>query len=576
VKDWIAYLKECLDTDLWGFVLLDYHCQDKSQRQERDPSNFIDEVLSVLLKEEIDPVAFHKVLLSVCVLLLGNDFSAIMAKSVALVDSRKASLDSDQLRSILSHYDVYGKREVFRERLTPFGFDIHEADAKEGADDIASVQSPGQGNDAPPVKAVKGNAEVAFPATFPRRFDQPLSKRLMKDPFRHTELLRYYTTDTTLLKEKPFDGKRVLFVLHFLKDLIPFVAAAETMGLDLNKAHFFYKDYPYPQKEAIRKYLKDKGANVRPRSSIAQCLEEIAQMHPSDIAPLLIVEDGGFIAPMIHRDFHQLLPRVVGAVEQTTRGIRNAEKWLKEKDGNSLGFPIISVATSRIKNEFEPPYIAEAIVANTKRLIPDQPLKGIDIALFGYGTIGGTLARRLKQDASVTIYDTSGDGKLLALEEGFAVADSPSEAVRNKDLVIGASGELSISSQVIANLKHGCYVMSTSSELYEIDIEELNRQQTAAKPLRNDDGTYAGTTFVLPPKNKEVHLIANGYPINFWGVQSMPVQASSLIMTLILLSAAELALGCSSQRCIDSDAVNKIADKYKVSDKFVDVYKKKG
>ena len=60
--------------------------------------------------------------------------------------------------------------------------------------------------------------------------------------------------------------------------------------------------------------------------SINQYLKQFAES-PSDdrIGEILIIEDGGFFVPAIHREFTQLIPHVIGAVEQTTRGIFNAE-----------------------------------------------------------------------------------------------------------------------------------------------------------------------------------------------------------------------------------------------------------
>ena len=69
-----------------------------------------------------------------------------------------------------------------------------------------------------------------------------------------------------------------------------------------------------------------------------------------------------------------------------------------------------------------------------------------------------------------------------------------------------------------------------------------------------------GTTYV-DFNDKKIHVLANGYPINFWGFESMPEEASDLIMSLIILSSAELALGNYSEQIINSDAVNQIGGK---------------
>jgi len=400
------------------------------------------------------------------------------------------------------------------------------------------------------------------------QFHQDLPPVILKDPFRNTHLLRYYSRDPELLKIKPFRGKRVLFVLHFLKDLIPFVKAAENLGLDIKNAYFFYKDYPYPQRDAIKKWLEEQGAVVRPRSYITQYLEQLATTSLDRIGEVLIIEDGGFIAPAIHKQYPTLIPYVKGAVEQTTRGIRNAEKIEK------LQFPIIPVATSELKSDFEPQYIAKAVVKNIERMLPNITLNGKTAALFGCGAIGKSIAKWLRENGvNVTIFEPSSKNKIWAQQNGFNLVDSPGEASNSKNFVIGASGRQSINAQVIASVSHGTYLISASSELYEIDMEELARQTRNREILRNDDGEEIGITFILPPTDRHIYVLANGYPINFWGFESMPEEASDLILSLILLSSAEVALGSYPTPEINSDAVNQIAKKYKVTDKFLEFHK---
>lgn len=426
------------------------------------------------------------------------------------------------------------------------------------------------------IKVPEHKTEITstIPLPVSEGFNQELPQAILKDPFKNTPLLRYYSRDPKLLKMRPFEGKRVFFVLHFLKDLIPFVEAAVSLGLDIRNASFFYKDYPYPQREAIKKWLEKQGAIVKPRSYINQYLKQLAESSPERIRKMLIVEDGGFFVPAIHREFFQLIPYVIGAVEQTTRGIRNAENWEKEKDENKLQFPIIPVAKCKLKGEFESPYIARAVLDNIKRMLPEIALNGKTAALFGCGTIGREIAMWLsKNGTNVSIFELSPENSLWVQQNGFTLAESPGQAAQNKNFVIGASGNESINSQVIASLSHGTYLVSASSELYEIDIDELQRQQITTQELKNDSDDIIGTDFELPPNNRVVHVLANGYPINFWGFESMPEEASDLILSLILLCSAEVALGSYSAPGIEPDIANQIAGKYKVAEKFLELHK---
>lgn len=308
------------------------------------------------------------------------------------------------------------------------------------------------------------------------QFDESLPEVFLQDPFRNMPLLWYYSREEPLKSQMPFAGKRVVFVLHFLRDLIPFIEATITLGLEPANTTLFYKEYPYPQRNAIGNWLETRGFKVFPRSYIKAFLKNLCESGSDRIGQLLIVEDGGFFVPMIHREFPDLISFTLGAVEQTTRGLRNAQAWEKES-GDKLKIPLLSIANSKLKSEFEPDYIARAMVQNIQRLLPNEVLNGRNVALFGCGTSGRALVSWLRtHHAIVTVYETKDENKLWARQNGIPIADSPEEAVRNKNYVIGASGDQSINSAVISNLMHGVFLISASSEQYEIDIDELRQQ----------------------------------------------------------------------------------------------------
>jgi len=402
---------------------------------------------------------------------------------------------------------------------------------------------------------------------------QILSEDFLADPFGYTPLLHYYSRDKQLLDGAPFRGKRVFFLLHFLRDIIPFTLACQKLGLQLENAYYFYKDYFYPQRDAVANWLRAAGATVASTHEIEQYLSAIEKLEDEQIGILLIVEDGGFIGPSILLRHPILIVHTIGVIEQTTRGIRNIKAAIDNSGG--IRFPIISIPHSELKRKFEPQYIAEAVVGHLNSFLPDIAIRGKSGALLGYGTIGEKLASLLRtRGVNLAVYDSNATNRLSADQAGFPIAGTPEEAVRNKHLVFGATGQESLSASVIANLSNNTYLISASSEQYEIDVGELEQRSRTKEFMRNDQREILGTTYFLRPDDRQIHLLANSYPINFWGMDSMPGEAADLILTLILLSAAELAIGRYGQKGINEIAVNEIADEYSVPDKFLDFHKK--
>jgi len=117
MNDWYRYMVECSDTDLWGFVCLDYYYRVEPAKPRADPSHFVSDILQRLRTAPVNPVPFHNVLLSVCVQLLGSDFDAITEKTLEFIALRSTPPTQEELEQIISHYVVYGQESVITEKI---------------------------------------------------------------------------------------------------------------------------------------------------------------------------------------------------------------------------------------------------------------------------------------------------------------------------------------------------------------------------------------------------------------------------------------------------------------------------
>ena len=363
--------------------------------------------------------------------------------------------------------------------------------------------------------------------------------------------------------DRPFKDINFLIVLHFLKDLIVFLEACEKLGLEPSKTHLFYKPYLYPHREEIASHLKAKGYHVYPLENLEKVLDTLNKQDVN--GKFIVIEDGGYIVPLLHKRFPKLLENTIGAVEQTTRGIRNDEQI-----GN-LKIPVLNVAGSKIKNEIEPPHVADAVIRNLEGLLAGERLRGSKAAVLGYGTIGKEIAKRLRDKGMiVTIYDSDPLKITKAREEGFEAVNEPYNAVKNKLLIIGCSGETSIGREEILSSSHGTYLVSASSDQREIGLMELKALSSSKETLRNENGIKIGTSYTIRGQNKDIHLIADGFPINFWYSESMPDQVSDLILSLIYVSAIELV-----KKDFENELqnINEISEKYEIAKIYEQFYR---
>jgi adenosylhomocysteinase len=349
--------------------------------------------------------------------------------------------------------------------------------------------------------------------------------------------------------DHPLDGLRTVVVLHFLRDLLYFMGSCQDAGLSPERTVVFYKPYPYMEKEWVKRCLSDWGYHVAAVEDLPKVLPAFLAAGREDV---LIIEDGGYAVPFLHRKIPAELGRVRGAVEQTMRGLWNDEELLTETGG--LQIPVISIAQSKIKGDFEPAGVADALWRNIQRLTPDALLGGNTVLIIGYGTIGATLARYTPR-MPVLVYDKSLYRRALARHEGIETVDTLADALKRSSvrLVIGTSGTTSIDPEHLALVQNGTYLASASSDQIEIAVAHLAEHCTSEE-INEGCKKYSFRD------GRIVYLLADGYPVNFYGADSVQNQLIDLVMTQMFMSACFLAReGRARPHVIDKETVNKLS-----------------
>ena len=383
--------------------------------------------------------------------------------------------------------------------------------------------------------------------------------------FQAAESMPVLTYLSNKVKNKPIDGKTILVLLHFLRDLIPFIDSCKKIGASPSSTIIFYKGYQYPNREKIERYLKKEGYKIYPLEVVDTVLE---QLESKGIKDIIVIEDGGHIVPKLHRDFKSLAKVTLGTVEQTTKGIRNDEEI------DELLFPVISIPGSDLKDTFEPPHVARAVVNNIQKLLGNKNLNGRKVLVIGFGNIGEQVALQLRDTLKmqVSIYDLDNTKLVKAQQYGFDTEENLVAGVKGKFLIVGVTGETVIRKSEILAMEHNVYLISASSEQWEFCISELDALSSEKIDLYSDSEKI-GTRYKIRNTEKHVNLIADGYPINFWRTESLPNEVSDLIMCLIFISALEIATNQSLPPGIDCNIANRLTERYELSKIYLEYHK---
>lgn len=336
-----------------------------------------------------------------------------------------------------------------------------------------------------------------------------------------------------------FSNTIILFVLHFLNDLVSFVQKIYELGCLFQDMSFLVKTYSYPDKDKLIKHIQQLGCKVYLPDDLlestfnglaAQILQESIKSAERDNKRILIIEDGGYFAPVFHtRELIDKAEFCLGAVEQTTKGHRRDSKI------QSPSFPIISIARSELKKHLEGQQVASTLQENIIYILNQyvkKPLFKVKALVLGFGNIGEMLSKELRnKKIEVTVYDVDPFKKMQAEIDKFSVLQDLSD-LTEFHIIIGTSGETSL--QSFWNLKHNVILVSGSSERVEFDLDELDK--CSSRIERSD----IIARYTLKKEDRVVGLILDGEPINFALSGGIPDSTIDPIYSEMLLCAVKI------------------------------------
>lgn len=273
------------------------------------------------------------------------------------------------------------------------------------------------------------------------------------------------------------------------------------MGLKPNNLYIVGKCYSTDPE--VFDQLKNDGVNVSPLSNyfdshspydsnfekkIEDFFDAIIQSTSLEsYEKIIILDDGGFLCRIANRKLPKL-SNIIG-VEQTSAGFNRIKR-----EGSF--FPVINTARSHVKMKYESPIIINLALQklhDKMAHLDPQPKK---ILIMGFGTLGKVVYNSLHTTYNISAYDTDPSKNTL-----------PSQDLRHHlkdyDLIIGATGETSLTYQDFSYLKKPVVLASISSSDREFDAVYL-RMKAPQTQQCHTDLLIEGVT-----------LLNCGFPINF-------------------------------------------------------------
>ena len=249
-----------------------------------------------------------------------------------------------------------------------------------------------------------------------------------------------------------------------------------------------------------------------------------------DWVPNMILDDGGDLTALMHKEYKNLLKNVKGVSEETTTGVLALKKMETNKQ---LLIPAINVNDSVTKSKFDNLYgCRESLVDGIKRAT-DVMMSGKVAIVAGYGDVGKGSAASLRQaGARVLVTETDPICALQAAMEGYEVVVMD-DAIKDADIVVTATGNKDVvTADHMRNMKDRAILCNIGHFDNEIQVEALrNYKWDEIKPQVHE---------IELPSKKRIILLAEGRLVNLGCATGHPSFVMSASFTNQVIAQIEL------------------------------------
>ena len=249
-----------------------------------------------------------------------------------------------------------------------------------------------------------------------------------------------------------------------------------------------------------------------------------------DWKPNMILDDGGDLTALMHKEYKDLMKDVKGLSEETTTGVLALKKMEKDK---TLLVPAINVNDSVTKSKFDNLYgCRESLVDGIKRAT-DVMMSGKVAIVAGFGDVGKGSAASLRQSgARVMITETDPICALQAAMEGYEVV-TMDDMISEADIVVTATGNKDIvTADHMREMKDRAILCNIGHFDNEIQVDALkNYKWDEIKPQVHE---------ITLPSKKRIILLAEGWLVNLGCATGHPSFVMSASFTNQVIAQIEL------------------------------------
>lgn len=344
---------------------------------------------------------------------------------------------------------------------------------------------------------------------------------------RNCDLLR--TLEEEFAQTKPFAGKKIALSVHLEAKTAYLCKVLAAGGAQM----YITGSNPLSTQDDVAAALVKAGLQVH---AWYDSTPEEYNAHIRSVlkpGPNIIIDDGGDLVYMMHTEFTELIPQVIGGCEETTTGIIR----LKAMDAaGQLQFPMVMVNNADCKHLFDNRYGTGQSVWDGINRTTNLIVAGKNVVVAGYGWCGKGVAMRAKGlGASVIVTEVDPIKAMEAVMDGFKVMKM-TEAAKIGDFFVTVTG----CNQVICEdsfrvMKDGAICCNAGHFDVEVDVARLREIAKESHLARNNIMCYT------LEDGRRINVIAEGRLVNLAAGDGHPAEIMDMSFAIQLLSALYLS-----------------------------------
>ena len=329
-------------------------------------------------------------------------------------------------------------------------------------------------------------------------------------------------------KEKPFSGLKIALSVHLEAKTAYLCRTMEKGGAEM----YVTGSNPLSTQDDVAAALAAGGMNTFAihgctDQEYEDCLREVLKPGPN-----IIIDDGGDLVHLIHTEFRDLIPEIIGGCEETTTGVHRLR--MMDKAG-TLEFPMILVNDADCKHLFDNRYGTGQSVWDGINRTTNLIVAGKSVVVSGYGWCGKGVSMRAKGlGAKVIVTEVDPVRALEAVMDGFEVMPMEQAAALGDVFVTVTGCADVIRREHFPLMKDGAILTNAGHFDVEVDMVGLREMAGECYEARHNINAY------VMPSGKTLYVIAEGRLVNIAAGDGHPAEIMDMSFAIQALSAEYL------------------------------------